>query len=276
MLITIGLPCYDNPTEVWFTVQALRMYHDLSDCEILIVDNFGTKDTRRLAKKGHGIRYKKFTEVVGTAVPRNKVFEWAQGDFVLCLDSHVLLWPGAITQLKEWLTANWDDARNLIHGPIVMSNLVSCYLHYEPQWRAQMWGIWPKTTTNINRIGDSPWEITMHGCGLMGCRKDSWLGFNPRCRGFAGVEGVIHEKYRRAGRKVLCLPFLKWVHHFNPHGRTYPNNLEDRIRNFIIGFDEVGMDKAPLYEHFGYNVVESINKRLQDENNRVHTATQAG
>ena len=45
MKLTIGMPSYDNYQEVWFTVQALRMYQDLEDCEILVIDNYG-KDVR--------------------------------------------------------------------------------------------------------------------------------------------------------------------------------------------------------------------------------------
>ena len=40
---TIGMPSYNNFTEVFFTVQSLRMYHDLKDAEIIIVDNYGDK-----------------------------------------------------------------------------------------------------------------------------------------------------------------------------------------------------------------------------------------
>ena len=37
---SICLPCYKNYTEVWFTVQSLRMHHDMKDKEIVLVDNY--------------------------------------------------------------------------------------------------------------------------------------------------------------------------------------------------------------------------------------------
>jgi len=81
--------------------------------------------------------------------------------------------------------------------------------------------------------------------------KKGWLGFNPKCKGFGGAEeGIIHEKYRKAGRRVICLPQLKWLHHFDrkiPH----PVILMDRIVNYIINFNELGLDLAPVKEHFG-------------------------
>ncbi|MGL1784034.1 hypothetical protein ACSTG0_23510, partial [Vibrio parahaemolyticus] len=74
-----------------------------------------------------------------------------------------------------------------------------------------------------------PFEIPMQGMGLFACRRDAWAGFNPDFRGFGGEEGYIHEKFRQRGGKVLCLPFLRWMHRFNrPLGLPYPNVWADR------------------------------------------------
>jgi hypothetical protein len=70
-------------------------------------------------------------------------------------------------------------------------------------------------------------------------------------REFGGEEGYIHEKYKKNGKKTLCLPFLRWMHRFErPNGANYPNNLESRFRNYYIGFKELGLDMTPLLEHF--------------------------
>jgi hypothetical protein len=91
----------------------------------------------------------------------------------------------------------------------------------------------------------------MQGLGLFACRRDAWLGFNPEFRGFGGEEGYIHEKFRKAGRRVLCLPFLRWVHRFGrPLGVPYRNKWEDRIRNYVIGFGELGVPTDDLEAHF--------------------------
>jgi hypothetical protein len=77
------------------------------------------------------------------------------------------------------------------------------------------------------------------------------LGYNKEFRGFGGEEGYIHEKYRRNGRKTLCLPFLRWLHRFErPEGISYPNNLQERYKNYLIGFRELGLDTTELDEHF--------------------------
>ena len=89
------------------------------------------------------------------------------------------------------------------------------------------------------------------GMGLFACRRDVWPGFNPAFRGFGGEEGYIHEKVRQRGGKVLCLPFLRWIHRFNrPLGIPYPNVWADRVRNYLIGFREIGWDTEPVIDHF--------------------------
>ena len=101
--------------------------------------------------------------------------------------------------------------------------------------------------------------------GLFGCHKDSWLRFHEACRGFDGVEGVIHAKYRHHGRRVLCLPFIGWVHRFSSVKAGYPLFLKDKIRNVLYGFNEIGMDFQPLYDHFGEGVVKAIEARVFEE-----------
>jgi len=73
-----------------------------------------------------------------------------------------------------------------------------------------------------------PFEITMQGLGLFACRRTAWQA-SIRVRGFGGEEGYIHEKIRRRGGRVLCLPFLRWMHRFErPMGTPYSNRWEDR------------------------------------------------
>ena len=94
-----------------------------------------------------------------------------------------------------------------------------------------------------------PWVAEL--CSLFSCRKDAWLSFNPRFRGFGGEEGYIHEKFRRAGRRCLCLPALRWMHRFSrPGGVPYRLTVEDKLRNYLIGHAELGMDIAPVLRHF--------------------------
>jgi hypothetical protein len=91
----------------------------------------------------------------------------------------------------------------------------------------------------------------MQGLGLFTCRKDAWLGFNPRFRGFGGEEFYIHEKFRNAGRTCWCLPWLRWLHRFGrPRGVSYPLSVEDRIWNYVVGWTELGLPLDSIFDHF--------------------------
>jgi len=261
--LTIGLPCYGNETEVWFTVQALRLYQDLTKTEILVIDNKG-EDTLKKKITMPGVRYIRFNKVNGPGPAKNKLFQEAKGDFVLCMDSHVFLWPDSIRRLKEWVRTHWDDASNLIHGPMVLKNLTNAYTHYENKWRGGMWGIWPKPVSpSTLEPHNKAIEIEIGPTGLFGCRKDSWLGFAENLKGFGGIEGIINKKYEKAGRKSLCLPFLMWVHYFGSL-HAYPLATRDKVRNFLLSFKEIDLDPAPIYEHFGKDYVAKVQKDISN------------
>ena len=50
---------------------------------------------------------------------------------------------------------------------------------------------------------------------------------------------------------MLCLPFLRWTHRFErPNSPSYPNLWADRIRNYLIGWHELGLDRTPILDHF--------------------------
>lgn len=248
MKLTIGLPSYNNFTEVFFTVQALRMYQNLRDCEILVVDNFGDPQLEEFVHtKGAGIvRYEKYVEKVGTSCTKNMIFELAKGEMVLCMDSHVLIKTGALE--------NIPITEDLVHGPLVYADLKNYCCAWKNEWRGNMWGIWD---SNVTVLPKEPFEIWGMGTGFFLTKRTSWLGYNKNFKGFGGEQGYLHEKYRKAGRKVWCYPNLVWMHMFD-RKIPYPNNMNDRIRNYIIGHQELGLDLAPIVEHFGKDVVDKI------------------
>ena len=155
-------------------------------------------------------------------------------------------------QLKWWLGSHWEEAANLIHGPWLSSSMNGVITHYEPVWRGQQFGIWGPMVKQ-DALPAEALEVGMMALGLMGCRKDSWLGFHPDCKGFGGVEGVLDAKYKKAGRKSLCLPFLQWAHCFvkTPDRIKYPLKFADKVRNYELGFDELDMpeEKERMHRH---------------------------
>jgi hypothetical protein len=262
--LTIGMASYNDFDGVYFTLQLLRLYQDLADTELLVVDNYGCEHTKRFVEGWAKGRYILATEAVGTAAPRDLVFREAEGDAVLCCDSHVLFAPDAIARLKAYYHDH-PATSDLLQGPIVYDDLQTISTHFDPVWRAQMWGTWATDPRGVDPEGE-PFEIPMQGLGVFSCRKAAWPGFNPAFRGFGGEEGYIHEKVRQRGGRCLCLPWLRWGHRFGrPNGVPYPLTVEDKLWNYLIGHLELGLDITPVREHFAEYVPADRITALVDE-----------
>jgi len=265
---TIGMATYDDYDGVYFTLQAIRLYHPeiLNDTEFLVVDNHPdgpcAEALKHLETWIPNYRYVPKGEISGTAI-RDFVFQEAGGEFVMCMDCHVFIVPGALKRLMDYFDA-YPDTKDLLQGPMIYDDLKSYSTHFKPAWRAGMYGTW-----DVNPAGadpdQPPFEIPMQGLGLFACRRAAWPGFNPAFRGFGGEEGYIHEKFRRRGGRALCLPFLRWMHRFNrPLGTPYANQWEDRVRNYLIGFRELGWDTAPVVDHFKTFLGEQVWQRVTE------------
>ena len=160
----------------------------------------------------YNVQYVPMPGNTGTSAPRDHIFKEATGDAVLVIDSHVLLWPDSVRRLIEFYKRN-PECRDLLSGSLVLDSLAGVHTHFADKWRDGMWGTWD-TDSRGTAIHNPPFEIPAQGLGLFSCRRDVWLGFNPHFREFGGEEWYIHEKYRQAGARCLCLPFLRWQHRF--------------------------------------------------------------
>jgi len=254
--LTVGMACFDDFDGVYFSIQAARLMHPevMDATEFVVIDNNPEGAHGKAVAETRAtwwsdlVSYVPFTTRRGTAV-RDEIFRQARGDVVVSIDCHVLIWPGALSRLLEWF-AERPDCLDLIQGPLVYDDLRSLSTHMDPQWRSEMFGIWA-TDPRGQSIDAEPFEIPMHGLGLFGCRRDAWLGFSPSFRGFGAEEGYIHEKYRQAGRRTWCLPFLRWVHRFRrPGGVKYPLRLDDKIHNYLVAHAELGLSPGPIFQHF--------------------------
>lgn len=248
--------------------------------EVLVLDNT-PRDSKHATALEHYIkhlpncRYVPYLERTGTAI-RDELFRLAKKDFVLVMDSHLHFDPGVLLRLQHYLEAN-RDTLNLLQGPLVADNLQVMGTHFDPVWGGCMFGKWGFDKRGAE-VDNEPFEIPNQGLGLFGCFKKAWLGFNPLFRGFGGEEGYIHEKYRQAGRKTLCLPFLRWHHRWgNPNGAKYPNRLEDRLRNYVLGWTELGKPLDDVIEHFHQSLKPDIVTRVVSETLaewKAHTSAQ--
>ncbi len=252
--LTIGMATFDDYHGVYFSIQALRMYHPeiMDEVEILIIDNNPKGPHGKACEQlqGHckNLRYIPEKDWVSTAV-RNKIFEESRGDFVVSMDCHILFESGSLKKLIDFYKQN-PETSDLYQGPLVYDDLKNVSTHFDQVWREQMYGIWATDERGRDPNGE-PFEIPSQGLGIFSCRKEAWLGFNPLFRGFGGEEGYIHEKFRQAGHKAMSLPFLRWVHRFNrPDGVKYPLTMQNKVRNYFIGHLELGLSIEPIIEHF--------------------------
>ena len=257
-LLTIGMSTYDDFDGVYFSTQALSLYHSILkdiDYEIVIIDNNPDSEHGKAVSslvnwmngKGRYIPYKNKTS---TSV-RNEIFKNSNGKYTISMDCHVLFSPGAIESLLNYYDKNYD-CKDLIQGPMLYDDHKNYSTQFDPVWRGDMYGIWGTNVEAYNK--GKPFEIPMMGLGAFSCETKNWLGFNEHFKGFGAEEGYIHEKFRRNSGKTICIPQFKWVHRFGrPNGVKYPLILEDRIWNYFIGWLEITQDPDHPMIHDIYN-----------------------
>jgi len=265
-LLTIGMATYDDYDGVYFTVQSIRLHHpEITNLtEILVIDNHPegpcASELKNLEAWIPGYRYFPWNRTSGTSV-RDIIFREAQARFVICVDSHVLFPAGALSKLIDYFRAH-PQTRDLLQGPLLYDDQRSISSHMDARWSAGMFGVWGCDARAEDPEG-VPFEIGMQGLGVFACRRAAWPGFNPRLSGFGSEEGYLQEKFRQAGGRTLCLPFLRWVHRFGrPKGAGYRNEWEDRIRNYLIVARELGRDTSEMMEHFREYIGAEAAERL--------------
>lgn len=277
-LLTVGMACYDDYNGVYFTTQALRMYHDIfksDEAEIIIIDNNPKSShgeaTKKFLNSQKNCRYIPYTARTSTAI-RNEIFRNANGKYTISIDCHVFLTTGAIESLLMYYLSN-PNCLDIVQGPLIYDDLKSISTHFKPKWNHSMFGVWD-TDHEAIKTG-KPFEIPMQGLGVFSCETKNWRGFNKFFKGFGGEEGYIHEKFRQAGGKAICLPNFKWMHRFaRPDGVKYPLILEDRVWNYFIGWLELTQDPEhkmikDAYEHFKNKLpngsIDNILKKAKDK-----------
>jgi glycosyltransferase involved in cell wall biosynthesis len=247
-LLTIGMSTFDDFDGVYFSVQALRLYHPILnniDYEILVIDNNPDSPHGKEVKSfitnwtnGKGV-YIPYTTKSSTSV-RNEIFKNAKGKYSISIDCHVLIKSGGIEALLQYYQNN-PECKNIVQGPLIYDDLHNYSTEFAPVWRDHMYGVWH--TNKAAMQNKKPFTIPMMGLGLFSCETKNWPGFNELFKGFGGEEGYIHEKFRLNGGETICLPELGWVHRFGrPNGVKYRLVLEDRIWNYYIGWLELTKD----------------------------------
>jgi hypothetical protein len=262
-LLTIATVA-DDFDGVYFSIQAIRFYHP----EIVAEVQFLVLDPRPDAPSGEALRalggwipgytYWPFSRDVELDL-RDLPFRHGGSEFVLVMEPHVLFLPGSLQALIRYL-ADRRSERELLQGPLVSADLQLLATHREPGWHAGRWG---RASIDGRVERAEPFEIDMQDLGVFVCRRDSWPGINPRLTGAAGLEGYLHEKFRRAGGSIRCLPFLRWQR----QDVAPPTNdrLAISLRDHLVMHQELGFGLQPLREHFVSLLGEDKVATLLDE-----------
>lgn len=260
--VTIGMATYDDPQGVWWTLSSLRMHHDLTGVELLVVDDHpepNRGDIHHVCANAHA-RYVHAPKGMGPAHAKNSVWEHAQGSHVLLVDCHVLLVPGAVSRLVAAARAN-EVSNDMWVGPLRSEAGTIIATELAPELRGDFFGTW-LIDTRVPASETRP--VRAHGSALSFMRRDAWPKFSEHFRGFAGEEIYIHDKVRRAGGAVLYQPWLGWCHRFPRFGAVpYTLTLNDKLRNYLVAAYEMSWNIAQIREYFGRKLPQA--QRLEVE-----------
>lgn len=245
--LTISMATYDDFDGVFFTIQSIRMYHNIGDVEFVVLDNNHTsehgKAVRHFLKDIPRVKYVEVTKDSGSWTKYLGVqYASKDSDIILGLDCHVMLMPGFF----EALFTFWENnprSLNLLSGPLVYNRLDACSTHMDPKWRGHDFGTWgdaPELKAGL------PFEIPMQGMGCYSFLRRAWQPITDQVSGFGSEEWYMAEHFRRHGGIVVCHPKMKWLHRFGRPVRTFPLSAEAKIKNYYAGWlDLYGSTQHP-------------------------------
>lgn len=258
--LTVGMVVYGEFPNAWFTVQALRAMHG-PRFKLLVLDAAprGCPQTRAVTLAAGGA-YHSRPDLCHTAAGRDHLVRLAETPWVLVLDPHVLIEPGGLNALMLTVADGRHD-RDILTGPLLSDDGRGLSSHWRPNAPGRLWGEW---AADPRVSGADPFGIPMQGLGLFAAHRDHWPGLHPLHRGFGAEEGYLHEVYRRAGGRCLCLPALKWRHQFRgpANGAPYPRPAHDHPRNLLLHHRELGLDTpetvAAIRQQFAAGLPEQV------------------
>jgi len=242
MKFNLAIPVYDDFDSVSVATIANAHFHRKHINEIVIVDNNPDSHEGQALKKlcaSAGWKYVAYRNAIGTAAAKDMAIRSCQG-WTVCMDSHVVLLPGFFDKLDLL------DDKALYHGPLVMDNGQSVATSLSEEWSDGMKGKWQN-----DGFADGIHSIKNNGTGMFVVNADHWLGYNPNFRGFGGEEWYLQQKYIKYGNGAYLHTAMKWWHRFGcPRGKKYPLKAFDKFRNYMIGFEELGLNTKEVVEHF--------------------------
>lgn len=254
--LTVGMACHDDYDGVYFSLIAFRA--NLTEeqrkwVDFVVIDNNPTSphgEKTKLACKDFGpsVKYVPYTDKISTSI-RDQVFLHGTGEWVLCIDCHVIIPCWSINYLLGMISRDeLKNSKDLYHGPMSTDCSASLSTNMDMTWRDNFYGTWQYDRELMTK--SEPTEIPSHGMAFFLCRRDAWLGFCPEFREFGGEEGYIHKKFRKYGAKAWCVPQFIWYHRYHRVQRNYPMSIPSRIKNFLRAALDLGEDAETVLQAF--------------------------
>lgn len=265
--LTIGIATHNDYDGLYFTIMALKLYHPLVQTdavEFVVIDNDpdneAISESVQALVRGVKGKYIPMRDKTSTTV-KWLIPDYAEGEYVLIVDSHIMIEPNGIDALMAYYEQN-PNTKDLIQGPLLYDDFTTISTSFSRGWSSHMYGKWH---FDEEYHQGQPFEIPMNGAGLFSFKREHFPVLNRDFRGFGCEEWYIHEKFRQNGGRVMSIPQLKWMHRFaKPHGITYPLSLEDKIWNYYIGWLELyTIDHPMMIEMYDY-LLTQLDVRILD------------
>lgn len=264
--LTIGMSNWDDVEGAFWTLSAIRQYHvpvSNTDVELLVIDDMPTKqeDLERMCTLASA-RYVHHSKNKGPAHAKDSVWEFASGEYVLLLDSHVLLSQCSVQYILDAID-NDLIGQDLWTGPLLNESGHVIATELLPEWRGAFFGVW-HTNQDIHKTPIM--EIEGHGSAYTLMKKEHYPFFSPYFFGFSAEELYLHEKVRRRGGKCFIHKALGWVHRFHrTKGVTYRLLIEDKLRNYLVASYEMGWNIKQCCDYFKSRVPETLYAKTLEE-----------
>ena len=231
--LSIVIPVRGKENELWFTLQGLLNAGLEAGIEVLVVDNEPSKDVRDVCELfgRPGLRYLEAGTVKGVNYPRSFGASVARGQWLLMLDSHVLMKPGSFALLRERIRSGVYPAKSLIHFGVSFGS-PEIWGAYRLTLESNFWGTWHHL---VDTNEQDPYPIGATGNWALLTRLSDWVsigGFNDAFRGYGGDEIYLQLKYWQSGGQVLLDPQVSGSHWSGP--RAYGVTPMELVVNTAI------------------------------------------
>ena len=165
---------------------------------------------------------------------------------MLCCDCHVLFAPGVIARLKQFYREH-PACQDLLQGPLLYDDGKRIATHMDPVWRNQMWGRWGSDPRGQDPRGE-PFEIPMQGLGVFSCLQTvPGSAFIPHFGALGEKKATFMKSSGRLADAVsVCPGCVGCIALAGLAGVMYPLMVEEKLRNYVLGHAELGLDLVPV------------------------------